>query len=200
DYYGMQAFFTPIRVQGTKNVEFLMTADAGPSKHPRTGESIYARALGMPMGKEAEKCDRRGGLADWVTSPGNPCFARNLSNRTWAHFIGRGLVEPVDDIRDTNPPTNPQLLDTLAAHLVEKKFDFRELIRTITASRVYQTSSRPNATNERDEQNASRALLKQLDAEVLLDMVCQTTGVAEKYSGAPAGTRAIQLWDSKTNH
>jgi hypothetical protein len=135
-----------------------------------------------------------------MTAPDNPWFARNLTNRMWAHFVGRGLVEPVDDVRATNPPTNPELLDALARSFVESKYDVKQLIRTITASRVYQLSSRPNATNERDEQNASRALFRRIDAEVLLDMVCQTTGVPEKFAGVPAGSRAIQLWDSQVRH
>src|SRR5262249_39749711 len=133
-------------------------------------------------------------------SPENPWFARNLANRTWAHFLGRGLVDPVDDVRATNPPTNPELLDALAKHLVDSKFDFRQLVRTITASRIYQLSSKPNATNEKDEQNYSRARLKRMDAEVLLDAISQATGVAERFDGVPAGTRAIQLWDSKVRH
>jgi hypothetical protein len=106
----------------------------------------------------------------------------------------------VDDVRETNPPTNPELLGALARHLIESKFDFRRLIRTITASHVYQLSSTPNATNERDEQNYSRALFKRIEAEVLFDMVCQATGIPEKFAGVPAGYRAIQLWDSKVPH
>jgi hypothetical protein len=106
----------------------------------------------------------------------------------------------VDDVRATNPPTNPELLDALAAHLVKSGFDFKQLIRTITASRVYQLSARPNATNEKDELNYSRALFRRMDAEVLLDMVSQVTGVPERFDGVPAGTRAIQLWDSKVPH
>jgi hypothetical protein len=144
--------------------------------------------------------DRRQVLADWLTAPDNPYFARNIANRVWAHFMGRGLVEPVDDVRATNPPTNPELLDALARHLIDNKYDVKALIRTIAASRIYQLSSKPNDTNERDEQNYSRALFKRIDAEVLLDMVCQTTGVGEKFSGVPAGTRAIQLWDSRVSH
>jgi hypothetical protein len=136
-------------------------------------------------------------LADWLTQPENPYFARNIANRVWAHFLGRGLVEPVDDVRATNPPTNPELLDSLAKHLVENKYDVKALVRAITASRTYQRSSRPNDTNERDEQNYSRALFRRPGAEVLLDMVCQTTGVQERFAGMPAGTRAVQLWDSK---
>jgi hypothetical protein len=123
-----------------------------------------------------------------------------MVNRLWSHFLGRGLVEPVDDMRATNPPTNPELLEGLARHFVDKKYDVRELIRVITASRVYQQSSKPNATNAQDEQNYSRALFRRVDAEVLLDMVSQTTGVAEKFQGMPPGYRAIQLWDSKVSH
>jgi hypothetical protein len=114
-----------------------------------------------------------------MTAADNPWFARNLANRMWAHFLGRGLVEPVDDVRATNPPSNPELLDALAKHLVEHKYDVKALIRAITASRVYQLSSQPNDTNEKDELNYSRAPLKRLPAEVLLDLVSQTTGVPE---------------------
>jgi len=152
------------------------------------------------MPEQSPGGDRRVVLAEWLTKPDNPWFARNLANRLWAHFLGRGLVEPVDDVRATNPPTNPELLDALAKHLVAKKFNLKEIIRAITASRTYQLSAQPNATNEQDEQSYSRAVFRRLDAEVLLDMVSQTTGVAEKFTGLPTGTRAIQLWDSKVNH
>jgi hypothetical protein len=200
DYYGMTAYFTSVAVAKSPRGEALfMTADR-PTKHPRTGETIFAHPLGGTMPARSPEGDRRMQLADWLTSPDNRWFARNLANRTWAHFLGRGLVEPVDDVRATNPPTNPELLDSLAKELIADKFDFKKLIRTITASRVYQLASKPNATNERDEQNYSRAPFKRIDAEVLLDMVCQTTGIGEKFPGVPAGCRAIQLWDSKTPH
>ncbi|HEX4611831.1 MAG TPA: DUF1553 domain-containing protein, partial [Urbifossiella sp.] len=132
--------------------------------------------------------------------PDNPYFARNLGNRVWAWLLGVGIVEPVDDVRATNPPSNPELLDALARFTVENRYDVRKLIAFITASRVYQASSRPNPTNERDERNFSRALLKRPEAEVLLDMVSQATGVPEKFVGSPAATRAVQLWDSKARH
>src|SRR5260370_20793134 len=118
-----------------------------------------------------------------------------MANRYGAYLPVGGWVEPVDDARDTNPPSNPELLDALAGVLVESRFDARALIRAITGSQTYQRSSRPNATNADDEQNDSRARLRRLDAEVLLDMICQTTGVPEKFSGAPEGLRAIPLWD-----
>lgn len=200
DYFGMQAFFTQVSFKPTPAGESLVAGTASPTVHPRTGETVAAHALASAAAGAEPTGDRRKQLAEWMTSPDNPWFARNFVNRVWAHFLGRGLVEPVDDVRLTNPPTNPELLDALAGHFVETKFDFQQLIRTITASRVYQASSTPNATNERDDQNYSRALLKPLQAEVLFDAVCQTTGVPEKFPGMPAGVRAIQLWDSQTPH
>jgi hypothetical protein len=200
DYHGMLAFFTPLGVRKVGPVDALTASGDPVTRHPRTAETIHAHALGTKMPGASPQGDRRVALADWMTDKSNPFFARNLANRTWAHFLGRGLVEPVDDVRDTNPPTNPELLDALAKHLVESEFDFKQLVRTITASRTYQLSSRPNAANERDEQNYSRALFKRPAAEVLLDMVCDVTGVPEKFSGVPAGARAIQLWDSRVRH
>jgi hypothetical protein len=200
DYFGMQAFFAPLSVKNTPGGELLVSAGTATAKDPRSGAAIFAHAPGTPPPAVNPAGDRRQVLADWLTAPDNPYFARNIANRVWAHFMGRGLVEPVDDVRATNPPTNPELLDALARHLVDNKYDVKALIRVITASRVYQLSSKPNETNDRDEQNYSRALFKRIDAEVLLDMVCQTTGVDEKFSGVPAGTRAIQLWDSRVSH
>lgn len=200
DYFGMTAFFAPLTFRPTARGEILLSSGDPLTKHPRTGETVHAHALGMKMPSNSSPGERRQALADWLTAADNPWFARNLANRVWAHFLGRGLVEPVDDLRDTNPPSNPALLDALAAHLVESKFDLKRLIRTITAARVYQLSSHPNPSNSQDEMNASRALFRRIDAEVLLDIVSQTTGVAERFDGAPPGTRAIQLWDSKANH
>jgi hypothetical protein len=200
DYQGMAAYFAGMRLQKTPEGEELMSEGPASGRHPRTGETIMAHALGEKAPEKLAAGDQRAALAEWMTGPHNPWFARNLANRVWAHFLGRGLVEPVDDLRATNPPTNSELLDALANHLVQSRFDLRALIRTITASRTYQLSTAPNATNERDGQNYSRALLKRVPAEVLLDMVSQTTGVPERFRGSPPGTRAIQLWDSKVPH
>jgi hypothetical protein len=200
DYYGMRAFFTPLSLKGVVPHEFLVANGDALTQHPRTGESVRAHPLGAETTNLSTSVDRRAPLAQWLTAASNPWFARNLANRTWAHFLGRGLVEPVDDVRATNPPTNPELLDALAHYLIDNQFDFRKLIQVITASRVYQLSSRPNMTNERDEQNYSRASFRRLEAEVLLDMICQTTGTVEKFPGLPAGCRAIQLWDSNVPH
>jgi hypothetical protein len=180
DYYGMSAFFT-----------------SGTTTHPRTRKPVFAHALGTDMPNADPTGDRRIPLSEWMTKPDNPFFARNLANRVWAWTLGRGLVEPVDDVRATNPPSNPELLDALAKYLIENKYDVKKLIRLITASRVYQTSATPNATNEKDERNFSRAYFKRPDAEVLCDMIAQALGVPEKFQGSPGVTRAVQLWDSK---
>src|SRR5262245_25330476 len=180
DYYGMTAFFAP-----------------GATTHPRTRKEVFAHALGTDMPAANPTGDRRLVLVDWMTRPENPYFARNLSNRVWAWLLGRGLVEPVDDVRVTNPPPNPELLAALAKFVAENRYDVRKLIVLITSSRVYQTSATPNAKNEKDERNFSRAYFKRPDAEVLLDAVCQALGVPEKFQGSPGVTRAVQLWDSK---
>ncbi len=199
DYLGMHAFFTQISFKGSN--ESLVAAGAGgASVHPRTSEVVFAHALGTASPATQPEGDRRRVLAEWMTAPENPWFARNLANRVWAHFLGRGIVEPVDDFRLTNPPSNPELLDALAQEFVKSNFDLRQLMRTIIASRVYQSSVTPTATNRQADQNFSRMLLKRLESEVLLDAVCDTTGVPEKFPGVPTGHRAVQLWDSQVSH
>ena len=200
DYYGMSGFFSQVNVRKGALGEMLLAEGNPGVKHPRTGEPVQPYALGTEMPAAAPAGDRRRVLAEWFTAPENPWFARNLANRLVAHFLGRGVVEPVDDVRATNPAGNPALLDAVATSLAESKFDLKQFIRTLTASRTYQLSATPNETNAQDEQNYSRALFKRLPAEVLLDAVCQVTGVPEKFDGVPAGVRAIQLWDSQTQH
>jgi hypothetical protein len=200
DYHSFSAFFSNVHLGKTPTGEMLSITGVATARHPRSGAMLLAHALGEKKPEKLDAGDQRESLARWITKPANPWFSRNLSNRVWAHFLGRGLIEPLDDIRATNPPSNPELLDALAQHLVESKFDLESLIRVITASRTYQLSSKPNETNARDGQNYSRALLRRLPAEVMLDMICQVTGVPERFRGAPAGTRAIQLWDSKVPH
>ena len=200
DYFGMQAHFTQVGFKPTPQGEAVTNAGAAQTKHPRTGEAIFAHALTQPMPEASPDGNRRELLADWLTDGDNPWFARNLANRVWAHFMGRGLVEPVDDFRLTNPPSNPELLDALAEHLGDNDFDMQQLIQLITSSQSYQRRSATNASNTDDQQNYSRFLFKRLDAEVLLDAVCQTTGIGEKFHGVPQGSRAIQLWDSNVPH
>jgi hypothetical protein len=197
DYYGMAAFFTPIGVRGGRDGESVSSSGEPVIRHPRTNNPVMAHALGTLMPASNPAGDRRLVLAEWMTSPDNPFFARNLSNRVWGWMLGRGLVEPVDDVRATNPPSNPELLDALAKFTIENRYDVRKLIVLIASSRIYQTSAVPNATNEKDERNFSRAYFKRPEAEVLLDMTCQALGVPEKFPGSPGISRAVQLWDSK---
>jgi hypothetical protein len=135
-----------------------------------------------------------------MTSSENHWFARNMANRIWAKLMGRGLVEPVDDLRSTNPASHPKLLNAMAQYLIEHKYDTKVLIRLITNSRTYQQASSTSPANELDEKNFSRSLFRRLPAEVLLDAVCDVTGVPEKFTGTPKGYRAIQLWDSRIDH
>ena len=200
DYYGMEAFFTQVNFKSTPSGQVLLPNRATTTRHPRTGDVVQAHALLQEEPGETPDGDRRRLFASWLTAADNKWFARNIVNRIWAQLTGRGIVSPVDDFRLTNPPTNPELLDALATHFVESGFDLHQLIQTITASRTYQLTTTPSAMNEQDEQNYSRALFKRLDAEVRFDMICQVTGSAEKFDGVPAGSRAIELWDSQVPH
>lgn len=200
DYYGMEAFFTQVKFKNTSRGEAILADGSPKTTHPRTGQEIFAYPLATEMPAEHPAGDRRTALAAWMTGANNPWFARNVANRLWAHFMGRGLVEPVDDFRLTNPPSNPALLDALAQHLIDHKYDLHALIEVITASQAYQRATTVNATNRIDEDNYSRFLFKRMDAEVLLDAICQVTGVEEKFAGIPKGSRAIQLWDSAVPH
>jgi hypothetical protein len=200
DYYGMEAFFAQVKFKQTSRGEAIVAEGAAKTTHPRSGKEVFAHPLATKMPAENNTGDRRVELADWMTGAQNPWFAHNVANRMWAHFLGRGLVEPLDDFRLTNPPSNPALLDSLAHHLVENDYNLHALIQLITASAAYQRSVAVNATNREDEDNYSRFLFKRMDAEVLLDAICQVTGVEEKFAGIPEGSRAIQLWDSAVPH
>ncbi len=200
DYHGMRAFFEQVSYKKLDGAEALVIQGNPKVQHPRTKEAINAYPLGTDMPDATPDGDRRVALAKWLTAPENPWFARNMANRIWAHFFGRGIVEPVDDVRATNPPSNPALLDELTKHLVNYQFDAKALIRFVVASRTYQLSSKPNETNEGDAQNFSRALFRRLPAEALLDAVCDVTEVPEKFAGVPLGTRAVELWDNQQQH
>ncbi len=202
DYYSLAAYFArvgkkdgneygPVRGIYGGDLEILV-APSGEVRQPRTGRIMAPTPLGA--GRPADDTvDRRRALARWLTDPSNALFARNLVNRHWAHFLGRGLVEPVDDLRDTNPPTNPELLDALARDLIAHGYDLRHLLRTIMNSRTYQLSSRAVAGNAADTTYYSHYYARRLKAEPLLDAICTVTGVLERFPGMPAGTRAIAL-------
>jgi hypothetical protein len=179
----------------------ILVKPSGEVRNPRTGKLMAPTPLGASQPSD-DPADRRRALARWLTDPSNPQFARNLANRHWAHFLGRGLVEPVDDLRDTNPPTNPELLDALARDLIAHRYDLRHLLRTIMNSATYQRSSRASAGSTTDTSYYSHYYAKRLRAEPLMDAVCSVTGVPERFPApgdsrpfnhVPAGTRAIAL-------
>jgi hypothetical protein len=208
DYYALAAFFTRVDrkidnltrrdiydLHERNGEEFIGIARQGEVKHPRTAAVVPAllsnEALGVRLQGDDE--DRRIAFAEWLTRPDNPFFARAMANRVWYHLLGKGIVDPVDDLRESNPPANPELLDALAKELVARGFDFKHLVRTIMNSRTYQLSSEPNATNADDERFFSRGIAQRLAAEVLLDAISQAAGAPESFPNRPQGTRAINL-------
>jgi len=193
DYHQFAAFFARTRVKGGE----LVLVERGEVRHPRTEKVVLPSPLGVPANAKVTGLDYRPALADWLTRPDNPFFARAMVNRVWREMMGRGLVEPVDDLRVSNPPSNPALLDALAASFVKNKFDLRRLIRDIATSRAYQFSSRATAANRADTQLFSHAYLKPLSAPVKADAIAQATGQPNAYAGQPKGTRAVQLLDAQ---
>lgn len=198
DYYALAGFFTGVAHKPLSGgADAIFVQKGRDLNHPRTAKVVPARALGAAPADFTTTADRRTILAQWVTAPDNPFFARAIANRLWAHYFGRGLVEPLDDMRATNPATNEPLLDALAKHLRELKYDLKAFTRALLNSRLYQMSSRTNSSNASDEQNFSHAMPKAMPAEVLLDAISQATGVPEKFNGWPIGYRAIQVWDNR---
>jgi hypothetical protein len=200
DYYGFQAFFTTLqRKPGEQSGEELIYHKRGQAsaRNPRTGANLKPTPLGGPALELSPHQDPRLPLADWLVSPENPYFARMLVNRYWKHFFGRGLVDPEDDLRVTNPATHPKLLDDLARHFVESGYDLKDLVRVICNSRTYQLSSIPNEHNRDDRQNYSRFYPRRLPAEVLLDGINLVTNSKDKFAGQPGGIRAVQLPDDR---
>lgn len=201
DYYGFAAFFARI---GRKNGEdpretIIFDAKGGEVTHPVGGRVMAPKFLGGAT-PDCGNRDRRAVLADWITSPENPWFARNLVNIVWAHFFGRGIIEPVDDARVSNPSANPELMEALAKRFVESKYDFKQLVREITASQTYQRSTRTNSTNELDHRNFAHAEVRRVRAEVLLDVLSQVTETPNKFPGLPKGARAVQIADGNVTN
>lgn len=203
DYYSWSAVFARIdydildnkkKDKLDKNAfdgeQIVLLKDQGELKNARTGKNAKPQFLGGPTLKKEE--DRLNALAAWTASEDNELFVKSQVNFVWYHLMGRGLVDPLDDFRLTNPPSNPALLDALADDFVASGFDLRHLIRTIMTSRAYQASAEPNDTNA-DDENYSRAILRRLPAETLLDAQCQVLDAPTTFDGYPVGTRAGQV-------
>jgi hypothetical protein len=202
DYYSLAAFFSQVGRKPTAIAgEDLIFHKRGTAQYvnKKTEQPVKPAGLGGPSLEVAPDDDPRLQLADWMAEESNPFFAKVLVNRYWKHFFKKGLVEPEDDLRDTNPPTNPELLDALAKHFIESDFDLKEAIRVIVSSKTYQLSAQPNEHNVVDHQNFSHFYPKRLQAEVLLDAVDCLTGATTSFADLPMGTRAVALPDNSYN-
>jgi hypothetical protein len=198
DFYGLAGFFNglerrPVPGRG----EMVWHAGHRETRIPNSGKPAPTRPPGGDVPAGLADGDPRRQLADWMTRPDNPWFSRLVANRLWKRYLGRGLVEPEDDLRSTNPATNEPLLDFLAHTVVTSGYDLRAVTRLILNARVYQLSSTPNDTNRDDGQNFSHHRVRRLGAEVLLDALSAVTEVPEEFPGRPRGTRAIELWDNR---
>lgn len=202
DYYSLAAFFSQVgrKPSGTRGEDLIFhKRGIATATNIKTGVPLKPAALGDAIPAIAADEDPRLRLADWMSSPSNPFFARALVNRYWKHFFHRGLIEPEDDIRDSNPPTNPELLAALERHFISSGFDLKELVRAIAGSNAYQWSSTPNQQNLGDRQNYSRYYPRRLPAEVLLDAIDRLAGTQTDFANLPRGTRAVALPDNSYN-
>lgn len=202
DYYSLAAFFSQVgRKPSLTRDEDLIFHKRGvaTATNMKTGVPLKPAALGGSTLNIAPDEDPRLQLADWMSSPDNPFFAKALVNRYWKHFFHRGLIEPEDDIRDTNPPTNPELLAALEKHFIVSGFDLKDLVRVITSSNAYQLNSQPSGENIADRQNYSRYYPRRLQAEVFLDAIDRLCGTQTDFPNLPPGTHAVALPDSSYN-
>lgn len=203
DYYSFEAFFSQVGLKpsrrGLQNGYVFHRGGEASSRNPRSQQLLRPAGLGGEPLEVPSYEDPRQRLVDWMAAPDNPFFARALVNRYWKHFFGRGIVDPEDDMRVTNPPSNPELLDALAQSLIDSKFDLKQLVRTICRSSAYQLSSEPNEYNASDKQNFSSFYPRRMNAEPLYDAINQVAGTTVGFGGMPAGTRAVQLPDSGFN-
>jgi len=195
DFYGFASFFKRVAMKEvySNDEDAIVIKDKGEVRHPKTKQVVLPKLLDGPILQESPDEDIRERLASWITSPKNPWFARAIVNRIWKAYMGRGIVEPVDDFRITNPPSNPELLDVLAKEFCDHNFDFKHTVRTILSSRTYQLSSATNDTNKSDSLNYSHYYVKRLSAEQMIDSIVQVTGVPEKFPGNPPETRAMTI-------
>lgn len=198
DYYGMAAFFSQVgRKDGQASDEIRIYHKRGEAvaHNPNGGAAVKPTGLGSKPTELTVDEDPRVALADWMTNPKNPFFAKSAVNRYWKHFFGRGIVDPEDDMRETNPPTNPRLLNALAEHFVASHFDLKDLVKAICQSQLYQLSSEPNEYNDRDRQSYSHFYPRRLPAEIMLDAVDQMSGTKSTFKGTQVGSRAVQIPD-----
>jgi hypothetical protein len=200
DYYSFAAFFSQIGRKGTDDPREIVVFNSGGGEvtHPLTRQVMKPKFLGGPLPDTAGK-DRRQVLAGWLASPDNPYFATNLANIVWAHFFGRGIIHEVDDVRVSNPASNPELLAELGQRFTAYRYDFKKLVRDICTSRTYQLSTEPNPSNEGDMRNFAKQSLRRIRAESFLDCLSQVTETRNKFPGLPLGARAVQIADGSVS-
>jgi hypothetical protein len=196
DYYGFAAFFSQVGRKGTDDPREIVVFNSGGGEvaHPVGGRVMKPKFLGGATPDVAGK-DRRVVLAKWLASADNPYFATNLANIVWDHFFGKGIIDPVDDVRVSNPASNPELLQELGKRFTEYRYDFKKLVRDICNSRTYQLCTQPNESNQGDTRNFSHAALRRIKAETFLDCISQVTETKNKFPGLPVGARAAQIAD-----
>ncbi len=199
DYYNFASFFAQV---GRKTAEdpreqIIFNAGGGEVKHPVTGKDSPTVFLGGGPADTKGK-DRREVLADWLASPQNPFFAQNFANRVWEHFFGMGIIDPVDDVRVSNPASNPELLAELARRFTESNYNFKQLVKEICMSRTYQRTTQRNESNATDERNFAHQNVRRIKAESMLDIVSQVTNTKDKFRGLPLGARAVEIADGNT--
>jgi hypothetical protein len=195
DYFGLAGFFSRLGRKGLGEPPpyFAERRRTSNEINPATGKPIEPKLLDGPYLDVPPEDDPRLKLVDWMAKPDNPFFAKALVNRMWGHLMGRGLVDPVDDMRETNPPSNPELLDALAKDFVAHKFDVKHVLRTICRSRTYQLSAVPNDYNRHDKQNHARYYARRLIAEVLHDAIDQACGTRTQFGKMSKQSRAVDL-------
>ena len=200
DYYGFASFFTQIGRKPADDPREVVVFNSGGGEvnHPIKAVPMKPKFLGGAVPDTTGK-DRRVILADWLASPENPYFAKNLSNIVWSHFFGQGIISEVDDVRISNPASNQELLDELGKKFTEYKYDFKKLVRDICTSRTYQLATQPNKSNEGDTRNFAKGPIRRIRAETMLDIISQVTDTKNKFPGMPLGARAVQIADGGTS-
>ncbi len=204
DFYRMAAYFAPLKQKGggisapiSGGNETFYVSTGAVMKHPVTGAKLEPQPPDGPRSEVADGSDPRASLVAWMFDAKNPQFAKAMANRIWAQFFGRGIVDPVDDFRVSNPASHPALLDALAAELMRSNYDAKALIRTILASHLYQLGTEPNETNAADLRHFSRSYRRRLGAETMADALAELTGVPSEYPGLADGSHAAQAWTYK---
>lgn len=201
DYYNFAAFFAQVgrKTSEDSREQIIFNAGGGEVPHPVTGANSVPHYLGGGKADLTGGLDRRAALGKWLASPANPYFASNFTNRIWQHFMGAGIVEPVDDVRISNPASNPELLAELSRRFTESNYNFKALVRDICLSKAYQRSTQRNESNSTDELNFAHQTIRRIKAESMLDIIGQVTSTKEKFAGLPLGSRAVQIANGQTS-